>query len=287
MSQGRALRLLALSVLLFGGVWPVTKDAMRFATPMWFGCWRAVLAGIATILFLAALGKLRLPRRGDWPALLVIGGLQIGAFFAFMHAALAHVPSGRAALIGNVTLFWLVPLAVLLLGERVSRTRWAAAGLGFAGVFVMVGPWAFDWSAPGMLLGHALMLAASLSWSVAILVLRRWPPRSSILGLLPWAFALAGVMLAVIAAIMEPGGGVGPGAWLQAVLIGVVAAPLGTWATTEAGRSLNAVLASIGFLLVPIFGIALGTLWLGEPFGWDFMVGGGLIAAGVLLAAKG
>jgi drug/metabolite transporter (DMT)-like permease len=37
--------------------------------------------------------------------------------------------------------------------------------------------------------------------------------------------------------------------------------------------------------LVPAFGVFVSTLWLGEAFGWDMMLGGGLIVGSVIMAA--
>lgn len=290
MAQGRALQLLFLSVLLFGGVWPVTKYAFAHATPLWFGFTRAALAALSAALMLAAMGRLRVPKRDDWPGLCAIGLLQIGAFFALAHVALSLVPAGRTAILGNVTIFWLVPLSVLLLGEPVSRRRWIAAGLGLAGVGVMMSPWGMDWSAPGAVFGHALLLLASLCWSLAILTTRLYPPRTPIADLIPWVFALGALLILPIALWREPfseGGGVGQGAWLIAGFIGLIAAPIGTWATVEAGRHLNAVLASVGFLMVPLVGLVLATTWLGEPLGWDLILGGGLVVLSVIVAARG
>ncbi|MFL1461084.1 DMT family transporter [Roseococcus sp. DSY-14] len=287
MTQARALRLLGLAVLLFGGVWPVTKHALAEASPLWFGFGRAALAALSAAAVLGALGRLRWPGREDLPALLAVGLLQIGAFFALAHLALAFVPAGRTAILGNVTIFWLVPLSVLLLRERVSARRWAAAALGLAGVAAMTGPWAFDWSAPGMLAGHGLLLLASLAWSLAIIATRLRPPRAPMLELLPFVFALGALLILPFALAREPGGGVGAPAWPALLFIGLVAAPVGTWAVIEAGRHLNAVLASLGFLLVPVVGVALATLWLHEPLGWDLLLGGALVVASVALAAKG
>ncbi|WP_328805788.1 DMT family transporter [Sabulicella rubraurantiaca] len=287
MTQARALRLLLMAVVLFGGVWPVTKDALRDATPLWFGFSRAALAAVATALLMAGMGRLRLPGRADRPTVLAVGTLQIGAFFALAHAALLHVPAGRTAVLANVTIFWLVPLSVWMLGEAVSARRWVAAAIGLAGVAVMTGPWAFDWSAPGMLSGHALLLGASLCWSLAIVITRLRPPQTPMIALLPTIFTVGALVQLPVALWREPYGGLGWDAAFQAGFIGLFAAPVGTWALIEAGRNLNAVVASLGFLLVPVVGVALATLWLGEPLGWDLLLGGALVVLSVVLAAKG
>lgn len=291
MSQARALQLLLLVILFFGGIWPLTKHAYQFATPLWFGFARAGLAAVATGLAMAALGRLRPPPRRDWIVVAVLGLLQIGGFFALSHIALAMVPAGRTAILCTVTTYWLVPLSVWVLKEKVSPLRWAAAGIGLLGVLVMMGPWAIDWSAPGALLGHGMLLLAALFWSIAIVVTRLRPPARPILELLPWVFAVAAlVVLLPLALWLEPlsaGGGIGGPAIGIAAFIGLVAAPIGTWANVEAARHLNAVLASVGFLLVPLFGVALSVTWLGEPLGWDLILGGSLVVLSVALAAKG
>lgn len=277
-------------MVLFGGVWPLTKHAFQHATPLWFGFTRAALAGISAAALLAAMGRLHRPLRRDMPALLAVGGLQIGAFFALAHIALSLVPAGRTAILGSVTIFWLVPLSVWLLGEKVSRARWLAAGIGLAGVGVMMSPWAIDWTAPGVLFGHALLLGASLCWALAILALRLRPPASPVIDLLPGIFLLGSLVVLPVALWREPisaGGGIGAGAWPTAAFVGLVAAPVGTWAMVEAGRHLNAVVASVGFLLVPLLGIVLSTTWLGEALGWDMVVGGALVVLSVIVAARG
>jgi drug/metabolite transporter (DMT)-like permease len=283
---GSAYVLLGVAVVMFGGAWPITKDALRDATPVWFGASRVGLAALSAALLLAAAGRLRAPSRRDWAAVTAIGLLQLGGFFALTHLALALVPAGRTAVLSNVVAYWLVPLSVFVLGERVSRRRWVAAGLGLAGASVLVGPWAVDWSRRDALLGHAMLMAAALAWSVAIIVTRRWPPRHPMLELIPWCFGLAALMLLPLAAAMEPGGGIGRGVWAHMLFIGLVAAPIGTWCVIEVGRRLDAAVASVGFLLIPALGVAVSALWLGEPVGWDVIAGGALIVASVVLAAR-
>jgi drug/metabolite transporter (DMT)-like permease len=90
----------------------------------------------------------------------------------------------------------------------------------------------------------------------------------------------------VVAVVLEPRGGVGPSSWWVVFLIGALAAPIGTWAVSESTRHLNAVVSSLGLLLAPVVGVALATVWLQEPLGWDLLLGGALIVVSVLLATR-
>lgn len=283
-----AFTLLGVAVVLFGGTWPVTKAAIAAgATPVWFAVSRAGLAALVASVLLAALERLRLPVRQDWRIVLAIGLFQIGGFFALAHLALRVVSAGRTAVLANVVSYWLIPLSMIVLGERVSARRWVAAAFGLAGVAVLAGPWAVDWTAAPELLGHGMLMLAALLWSFAIIATRRWPPRRPMLELLPWCFGIGTLVLAPLALVVEPQGGIPMAAWPPMLAVGAVAAPIGTWCVIEVGRRLPGAVSSVGFLLVPAVGVILAALWLGEPVGWDMLIGGALIVAGVVLAARG
>lgn len=282
----QAFHLLIVAILLFGGAWPVTKAALANATPMWFAAGRAGLAALVSALLLAALGRLRLPRRGDMPSVIVLGTLQLGAFFILAHAAVAMVEAGRTAIISAVVTYWLIPLSMLVLGEKVTPRRWMAAGLGLAGVAVLAGPWSVDWSAPGQLVGHLMLVLAALLWTCAIVTTRRFPPPTPVFELLPWCFGLGMFVILPFAFTLEPSGGIFGPSWPFMLYIGLIVAPIGTWCVVEVGRRLPGAVASVAFLLVPAFGVLVSTLWLGEPIGWDMILGGGLIVASVVLAAR-
>jgi drug/metabolite transporter (DMT)-like permease len=287
MGMGAAFRLLLIAIVLFGGAWPVTKAALADATPLWFGTSRAGFAALIAALLLAVLGRLRLPRREDRNAVIFLGLFQLGGFFVLTHLAVALVPAGRTAVLSNVVAYWLIPLSVFFLGERVSRMRWIAAGVSLGGALVLIGPWAVDWTDRQVLAGHLMLMAAGLSWSIAIIASRKWPPRSSMLELLPWCFAIGTCVLLPLALLLEPEGGIGRSSWPHMLFIGLIAAPIGTWCVIEASRKLPGAVASVWFLLVPFIGVVVGALWLGEPIGWDVIIGGALIVVSVIMAARG
>ncbi len=278
---------LAVSVLLLSSAWPITKAAVTAgASPLWFAVGRAGFSGLTAFVVLGLLGRLRLPARRDLPAVVAVGLFQLAGFFALTHAAVAWVPAGRTVILSNVTTIWIVPLSMLVLHETIPPRRWVAAALGLAGVVVLIGPWAIDWSARAVVIGNLFLLGAGLGWAVAMIVLRHRPPQGAMLHLLPWCFGIATLALLPLARLQGGDIGIWPATSLEALAyIGVLAGPVGTWCVMSAAASLPAMVASVGLLATPAAGLLLSTWWLDEPLGPDLLAGSGLILAGAACAA--
>ncbi len=276
------------SVGLLSSAWPLTKIALAAgSTPLWFAEGRAVLSGLTATILLGAMGRLRLPSRPDLAAMFAVGGLQLGLYFALAHEAVAWVPAGRTAILANTTTIWVVPLSLVFLREHIPVSRWLAAGLGLAGVAVLINPLAIDWTSGGVLIGHVFLLGAALSWSIAIIVTRTARPRLTMFELLPWCFLIGAVVLAPIVWWHAPLGTFGdaPASWWALAYIGLVAGPLGTWCIMEATAKLPALVSSVGFLTTPAISLLLANIFLHEPFTPDLLAGSALIMAGVACAA--
>lgn len=279
---------LVASVVLLSSAWPLTKIALAAgSTPLWFAEGRAVLSGLIACLMLAAVGRLRRPTRPDMPAMFAVGGLQLGAYFAFAHEAVAWVPAGRTAILANTTTIWVVPLSLIFLREPIPVRRWLAAGLGVAGVAVLINPRAIDWSSKGVLIGHIFLLGAGLCWSIAMIVTRATKPNLSMFALLPWCFLIGSMLLAPMVWWHAPHGTLGdsPASWWALAYIGLIAGPLGTWCVMEATAKLPTLVSSVGFLTTPAVSLILANLFLHEPFTPDLLTGSALIMTGVAFAA--
>jgi len=279
---------LAASVILLSSAWPLTKIALASgSTPLWFAEGRATLSGATIALILAVQGRLHLPHRADIIPMLAIGIGQLGLYFAFAHEAVAWVQAGRTAILANTTTIWVVPLSLVFLLEHIPLRRWLAAAIGLVGIVVLMNPWAIDWTSRNVLVGHAFLLAAALSWSVAIIVTRSTPARSSMFELLPWCFAVSALMLAPLIAWHEPDGGIGSSrdSWAALAYIGFIAGPFGTWCVIQATASLPTIVSSIGFLTTPAISLILANLLLSEPLTADLIAGSALIIGGVAIAA--
>lgn len=276
------------SVILLSSAWPLAKLAIAAgATPLWFAEGRAVLSGVVATGLLTVMGGFRRPTRADLPAMLAIGGLQLGLYFALAHEAAAWVQAGRIAILANTTTIWVVPLSLVFLREAISARRWLAAGLGITGVIVLINPLSIDWSNPRIIVGHLLLLGAALAWSVAIIVTRAARPHLSMFALLPWCFLVGAIVLAPMVWLHAPHGTIGtaPISWYALGYIGLLAGPLGTWCIMEATAKLPALVSSVGFLTTPAVSLLIATVFLHEPLTLDLIVGSLLIMAGVGFAA--
>lgn len=282
-----ALVQLAIVVFIFGAAGPVIRIGLAEATPSWLAFWRALLSFGTMLVLTGARGRLVLPARRDWAAVIAVGVFQLGAFFALLHTALTIVPVGRSVLLCYTTSLWLVPISVLVLGERLDARRVVAVILGLAGIVTLANPWAVDWSDPGQLPAHGLLLLAALSWAIAIAVLRASSAATPLVDLLPWQFGLATLVLLPVAAVLEPEGGVtlGPSSGFALLFLGVIGGPLATWAANSVSRALPVVVSSLGFLGVPVISLALSVAFLGEALTPSLLAGAALIMAGLATLA--
>jgi drug/metabolite transporter (DMT)-like permease len=284
----RGLLTMLTAILLLSSAWPLTKLAlMQGTTPLWFAESRAVLSFAMALGLLLLRGRLRLPGRADLPAVLAVGGLQLGLFFALVHVAVLWVPAGRTAILANTTTIWVVPLSLVFLREGIPPRRWLAAGLGVVGVLVLMSPWSIDWRDRSVVIGHLFLLGAGLCWAIAIVVVRAARPAQSMFALLPWCFAIASVALLPLLLIEAPHGQFAPDAlsWGSILYIGLLAGPVGTWCIMEATVQLPTMVSSVGFLATPVVGLVLSNLMLGEAFTLELVTGSALILGGVAVSA--
>jgi len=276
--RGLSALVFGVIALVWGYNWVVLKQAMREAGPFEFLAWRFAVASACLFGALAALGRpLRLTHA---PQVLLIGLLQTTATFALVTWALVAGAAGKSAVLNYTMPFWVVLFAWPALGERPPPAQWAALALALAGLVLLIHPGAHG-GAPEL-----LALASGVAWALGVVVTKRLQTRQRIdtLSLSAWQTLLGGAGLVALALAFPSR----PMNWspqlvfavlYNGVLVGAVCWFLWFWAL----QKLDAGLASLGILSVPVLGAGFGVVLLGERLAASEWAGMAFIVAALAL----
>jgi len=283
-----AVFLLVALAAVWGVHWVVAKRGLDYMPPFTYAALR-VAAGLATVLaILGVRRRLARPPRHDLPVLVSVALGQVAAGTALMNIALQVVPAGRSSILVFTMPIWVVVLQVLAFRVRPLGAELAGLVLGLTGIVALVNPLGVDWGAPGEAAGAGLLILSAVIWAATSIHVRRHRWASSPLVLQPWQLLVAAVPLAVLARLVEPGADV---RWEPATLLillysGPLATAFAFWASQSITRSLGPLAATIGFLGVPVVGVAAGAILLGEQLTPLDLGGFVLVAAGILLVTR-
>ncbi len=285
--RGLTLTLLAGVIFILGVNWPLNKIGLRSVGPLWFGALRVGGAAAAVALLTLVTGRLRFPHRQDWPVVLSVGLVRIAGVACLSFIAIQVVPPGRSSVLVWTASLWTVPIAAVVLRERMSTLRWIGLAVGIIGIVLLFEPWRFQWSDREVLVGHGLLLlAAMFNASVAVhMRAHRW--RSNPLDLMPWQL-LAGAVLLLIVALAGEGKpavhwsfGFGGNLAFQCLL----ASGFAIWAQQTVLQRLPAISTTLMMMAIPVVGLASSIVVLGESVTAVGMVGVAAILAGVAASA--
>lgn len=275
----------AAALILLAAVWGGSFLFIRMAVPslgpLPLVAGRVVLAGLALALVLGALRRpvdLRHHARG----LLVLGAVNAAIPFTLISWAELHLSASLASTLNATVPLFTALLSVVWLGERLTPARVGGLLLGVAGVAVLVG-----WSPLPLTLTTVLsvlaMLGATLSYAFAGVYTRR-----KMTGASTWTLAL-GQQLGAAVWLAGPAALRWPAERPPVAAVGAVLA-LGLLCTALAYVLYFRLIASVGptktgtvTYIVPLFGMAWGTLFLGEPVTGGMFAGLACILASMLL----
>jgi drug/metabolite transporter (DMT)-like permease len=225
--------------------------------------------------------------RHHWgPGLLV--GIGFAAEFAFVAWGLTYtLASHMSVFLYTAPIFAALGLHLWVPGEQLSLRQWWGVGLAFLGMVIAMAP--SGAYSTEIIIGDALGLLAGLSWAATTVVIRRtslseapaeltlsYQLSVTALLLLPVA-ALSGQLMSAQFTSMAVAS-----LAFQALIISFAALML--WFTLL--RRYRASQLGVFSFLGPLFGVLFGTLLLNEPLSINFVLGGSVILAGIVLVTR-
>jgi drug/metabolite transporter (DMT)-like permease len=264
------------------------KIAVSQISPFMLAGFRALFGtlGILVIIFLNK--KLR----PNWHTLRP--WLGIFAFIGFTNVALPfvliswgeqYIPSGIASVLNSTTpLFTVILVAIFLQEDRLTLQRTLGLITGFGGVVLLFLP-ELSSSHIENLLGLGAVLVATAGYALSGIVIKR-----KVHGLAPelqvflqYAFAalmIFCIMLGFERPLILP---TLPITWIALLWLGLLGSSLASFLYFNLLHSVGPTRASTVTYVPPLAGLLLGAIFLGEPLGWETLIGGALIVIGIML----
>lgn len=277
---------LLLLAALWGPSFLFIKVAVGEIPPITLMMGRVGIAGLLLYLVLRSLGR-ELPRFGRiWGHFAVMGLVQNAIPFVLFAWGEQYIDSALAAMLNGTTpLFTLILAHFFIRDDRITPQKLVGTLVGFGGLVLLIAPSLLG-SAQANTWGLLGVTFAAACYGVAIVYsgknLRGLPPLVA-----PTAQLLiaAGCLLPVALVTEQPFRLPIPswpalGSLLALAVLGTALAFVIFYRLLDRVR---ATYLSMSTYLVPVFGVALGVLILGEQVGWNDYLGGILILLGVMI----
>lgn len=267
--------LIALLVAVFWGVnFAVSKAGLTHFPPLLMIALRFALVAVLLVPFVQR------PRRRL--AEIALFSVTLGLLhFSLMFSGLARVDAAVAAITIQIQVPFAALLSAILYQDPPGWRRLLGMALAIAGVAILAG----EPRTSSALWAVAMIVAAAMVWAVSNIQMKRLVDVDGF-ALNGWMALLATPQLLLASLIMEDGQwrAVTTAGWAdwgaiayQSVVVVILC--YGLWYGLLRRHSVNQVMPVT--LLVPLFGVLSGVVFLGEALTWTLAAGGAATIAGV------
>ena len=285
----RDLALTLAIVAVWGYTFVPIKVALAEVPPFALAALRFTLAAIPVVFFVR---RPTMPWRAVAGYGIAIGVFQFGLLFLGMKLGM---PAGLSSLVIQTQVFFTIGLAVAFDGDRLQRHHIAGAVIAAAGV-TLLGVHKVFGGASTTLAGFLLVIASAFAWAVGNLVAKRGAGThgADMFALVVWSSLVPPLPLAAISYAFEGGPAVwdavvamSPLAWACVLFMAYGATLFGFASWNALLHRYPTALISPFALLIPVFGIASGAVFLGETLAPVQAAGAVLVFAGLAVNVFG
>lgn len=261
---------LVLLTLMWGLNWPVMKLSLREIGPLHFRSLTMALGALVLAGYFAVQGLQLVPRgASEWRSVVMLGLPNVLGWHALSIIGVAHLPAGRAAILGFTMPVWTVLLGVFCYREKLHPRLVLAVLAVLTGIALLL--WNEWGQLAGQPVGIAWMQGAALCWAIGTIWMRRahlsLPPET----LVVWMMVLSAAVIALFAIALEP-----PQQWhfSAAVWVSLVWSVLINYGAAQViwfalARELPSATSTMSVMAVPLIGTLSAPLIVGEWPHWQ------------------
>lgn len=261
--------------------WVVMKSANTFFDPAVFVAWRFG-TGALILLGVCIYKGLPMPEKKYWPWLAITGILNGCLNSVLIQTGMLELGAGMAAMLNYTMPVWVLILAQVIIGEKLTRRKLLCIAICVAGLAVLL-----NVQVQGSFVSMLLAIGAAWSWALCN-VLTRWRLKACPPVQLTTAQTAVGAigLLIYLAVLPRPDTVWTAPAVFAVIYNGLIASAIAFLLWTYILQHMEAGKASIAILAVPVVGVLGGILFLGETMTLKTAAGMLLVAVGVVGTVK-
>jgi drug/metabolite transporter (DMT)-like permease len=252
---------------------------------------------LSTLLLLpwALLTRLRRPAGGRglasvWPQFLLLGTIgTLASQLGLTWGVERSLASNAAVLTLTIPVLTAV-LAAMLLGEHMTALRWVSFVLAIGGVLLVSD---IDWKSVNLtqsrfLVGNLLIFVSCFGSAFINSYSKKLLEEFSAAEVLVYSFFVADVVLFALIVALEPDSlrrlaAIGAGAWFSLLLIALFSLSISMVLFYMVLEKIDATQASLSVYLLPVFGVLMSAVTVGERITWNLILGGALVLVSTFL----
>lgn len=279
---------ITLLCLIWGYLWVIIKLSLQTFPPFLFSSLRLVFGALSLLILQVILRKSILPNKDEWGKLTIASLLLCLGFYGGSTFGMQYVGSGISAVLVYTMPIIIGVLAHYFLNERLTFKKIAGLILGTIGLLCILWPELHNFHLNKTLFGEFLLIFAALSWAGSTVYIKKYLASYDKIKLTLWQMLIGGILMFVIAIITEPVRGLHWNTSTNIIYV-LYSSVLGTgvafvvwnWIISK----IDASVASISIMSVPLLGLLFGHLQLHEPLHSNILLGAAFICLGIVFSS--
>jgi len=277
--------LLLCLTIIWSSAFLAIKIAVPETGPVWLAASRVTIAFMITLPWFLWRGAVFPTNRKDWTFIIVLSFINITIPFLLISWAQQFIDTGVSAMLLGTTPFLALTFNhFATTDDKFNSAKLIAVVFGFAGISLVVGEGVLD-QLDDSWLAQAAIIAAAICYVCSSIMVRKLstmpPTRMTTL-----VMGFATIQLITLGLIdgLPDIDSISTNTWMTILYLGIFPTGLAAILRFQLIRKIGASYFSLGLNLIPVFGVSLGAIVLGEKVSWTVALALLLIVSGLFIA---
>lgn len=289
MNKFKVISMIAIISLIWGYLWVTVKFCLEDIPPFFYTSLRLFIGSFVLFLVLLVKGKNLLPQKHEWAPFFSLSLLMCVGYYALSTYGMQFVDSGISSVLVYTMPIFVSILAHFFLDEHLTLNKVIGLIIGAVGLLLIIGPQLLHLSWNLSLVGEIIIIISAFFWACTNLYTKKIGQNHDKLKMTMWQMLLGGVWAMLIALASEHKeistitlSNTSILALLYSGVLGTSVAFVGwNWVLGK----VQASVASIALMSVPLLGLFFGWLQLGEKITSNVIAGAALVCLGILFTS--